>query len=95
MAITFNRNPHMGSYKFNGHLIQDYVVLQVSKSGTLPLTITNSLITANNTVAYIDVDYSKITGDLTVTTSDGSLTISGTASSSTSYTVYLYTTDSF
>lgn len=56
----------------------------------LPITITNSKITANMEVIHsVLSNPSAQTGDWTVTTSNGSLTISGTQSDSTYITLYL------
>lgn len=65
---------------------KNYGVIEVSKSAisSLPTTITNSRIKARHVVIAHELsDPSAQTGDWTVTTSDGSLTISGSISGST------------
>ena len=67
-------------------------LLKVTKSSvsSLSTTITNSLITSNMEVVHsVLSNPSAQTGDWTVTTSDGSLTITGSISGTTNITLYL------
>lgn len=67
-------------------------VLQVdiASFSSLPQTVSNSAITADHVVVNSVLGTpSAQTGDWTVTTSDGSLTVSGTISGSTTLTLYL------
>ena len=66
------------------------VLILSATVSSLPTTISNSSITSDMVVLKSDFsDPSAQVGDLTVTTSDGSLTIAGTLSSSTTITLYL------
>lgn len=66
------------------------IVITSSSFSSLPQTITDSSITANHVVINsVLSNPSTQTGDWTVTTSSGSLTISGDISGSTSVTLYL------
>ena len=66
------------------------VEITTSSFSSLPKTITNDAITADHVVVNsVLSNPSAQTGDWTVTTSAGSLTISGTISGSTTLTLYL------
>lgn len=66
------------------------IVITSSSFSSLPQTITDSSITANHVVINsVLSNPSAQTGDWTVTTSDGSLTISGSISGTTTVTLYL------
>lgn len=57
---------------------------------SLPATISNASVTANHTVIrHVLSNPSAMRSDWTIATSDGSLTISGTVSGSTSLQLYL------
>lgn len=66
------------------------LVINAASISSLPATLNNSLITSNHVVvnSYLSNPGAQ-TGDWTVTTSNGSLTISGDISGSTSVTLYL------
>lgn len=71
-------------------------VLQITSGSfsSLPQTITNAKITAKHVVVNsVLSNPSAQISDWTVTTTDGSLTISGSISGTTTITLYLYTTD--
>ena len=73
----------------------EIAALKITKTGisTLPQTISNSKITENHCVMNsVLSNPSAQTGDWTVTTSNGSLTIAGTISGSTDITLYLMQT---
>lgn len=66
------------------------LVLTVPSFSVLPLTFTDSRISADHVVVYFELEHPLVQkGDWTVTTSDGSLTISGSISGSTAVTLYL------
>lgn len=66
------------------------LVITSSSFSSLPQTLTNSSITADHVVVNsVLSDPSAQTGDWTVTTSNGSLSISGSISGSTTITLYL------
>ena len=66
------------------------LVITSSSFSSLPQTISNTAITANHVVINsVLSNPSAQTGDWTVTTSDGSLTISGSISGTTTVTLYL------
>lgn len=66
------------------------LVLTTSAFSSLPQTISNTAITANHVVINsVLSNPSAQTGDWTVTTSNGSLSISGSISGSTTITLYL------
>lgn len=66
------------------------LVLTSSSFSSLPQTITNANITSDMVVINsVLSNPSAQTGDWTVTTSDGSLTISGSISGTTTVTLYL------
>lgn len=66
------------------------IVITSSSFSSLPQTITDSSITADHVVINsVLSNPSAQTGDWTVTTSDGSLTISGSISGTTTVTLYL------
>lgn len=66
------------------------IVITSSSFSSLPQTITDSSITANHVVINsVLSNPSAQTGDWTVTTSNGSLTISGSISGTTTVTLYL------
>lgn len=66
------------------------LVITSSSFSSLPLTLTNSSITADHVVVNsVLSDPSAQTGDWTVTTSNGSLSISGSISGATTITLYL------
>lgn len=76
----------------SGHKILNLkcLVLTSSSFSSLPLTISNSYITSDHVVINsVLSNPSAQTGDWTVTTSSGSLTISGSISGSTTVTLYL------
>lgn len=76
----------------SGVNIEDLKVLQIDipSFSSLPLTISNANITSNHVeMKTVFSNPSAQTGDWTVTTSAGSLTISGSISGSTSLTMYL------
>ena len=66
------------------------LVLSVSSFSSLPKTVSNANVTANHVVINsVLSNPSAQTGDWTITTSSGSLTISGSISGSTTLTLYL------
>lgn len=66
------------------------LVVASSSFSALPLTISNSAITSEHVVVNSELSNpSAQTGDWTVTTSNGSLTISGSISGATTITLYL------
>jgi len=66
------------------------LVIESSSFNSLPQTISNSAITSDHVVINSVLSNSSAqTGDWTVTTSSGSLSISGTISGSTTITLYL------
>lgn len=66
------------------------LVISVSSFDTLPQTVSNSNIMSNHVVLNsVLSNPSAQTGDWTVTTSNGSATINGSISGSTSLTLYL------
>ena len=72
--------------------INEIKTVEVTSSSfsSLPITINDSNITADHVViSSVLSNPSAQTGDWTVTTSDGYLTISGSISGSTSVTLYL------
>lgn len=70
--------------------LHDVLVLDIASFSSLPQTLTDSNITADMVVVNsILSSPSAQTSDWTVTTSDGSLTISGSISGSTALTLYL------
>lgn len=72
--------------------INELKTVEVTSSSfsSLPITISDSNITSDHIVVNsVLSNPSAQTGDWTVTTSDGSLTISGTMNGSTSVTLYL------
>lgn len=74
------------------HISEEFptVVLDVASFSSLPQTISDSRIKSGHVVVNSVLGTpSAQTGDWTVTTSDGSLTISGTISGSTTLTLYL------
>jgi hypothetical protein len=76
----------------SGVTIEDLKVLQVDvpSFSSLPLTVSNANITSNHVeMKTVFSNPSAQTSDWTVTTSAGSLTISGSISGSTSLTMYL------
>lgn len=76
----------------SGVTIEDLKVLQVDvpSFSSLPLTISNANITSNHVeMKTVFSNPSAQTSDWTVTTSSGSMTISGSISGSTSLTMYL------
>ena len=82
----------MGSSSFPKpvHLNEAKVLILSTTVSSLPATISNSSITSDMVVLKSDFsDPSAQVSDLTVTTSDGSLTIAGTLSGSTTITLYL------
>ena len=65
-------------------------IITQSSVSSLPITITNTAISANHVcVKSILSNPSAQTGDWTVTTSDGSLVLSGSISGTTDVTLYL------
>lgn len=76
----------------SGHTVLNLkcLVLTSSSFSSLPLTISNSYITSDHVVINsVLSNPSAQTGDWTVTTNSGSLTISGSISGSTTVTLYL------
>ena len=72
--------------------INELKTVEVTSSSfsSLPITISDSNITSEHVVVNsVLSNPSAQTGDWTVTTSDGSLTISGTMNGSTTVTLYL------
>lgn len=70
--------------------LREVLVLDVASFSSLPQTVTNSNITSNMVVVNsVFGTPSAQTGDWTVTTADGSLTVSGSISGSTTLTLYL------
>lgn len=72
--------------------VEELKILKVSKSSvsSLPTTITNSKIKSDMEVIHsVLSNPAAQTGDWTVTTSNGSLTIAGTISGTTNITLYL------
>lgn len=70
--------------------LHDVLVLEVASFSSLPQTITNSSITSDMVVVNSVLGSPAAqTGDWTITTSDGSLTVSGSISGSTTLTLYL------
>lgn len=72
--------------------INELKTVEVTSSSfsSLPITISDSNITSDHIVVNsVLSNPSAQTGDWTVTTSDGSLTISGTMNGSTTMTLYL------
>lgn len=66
------------------------VVITTSSFSSLPQTISNSNITADHVVVNSELSNPAAqTGDWTITTSAGSLTIAGTINGSTTLTLYL------
>ena len=66
------------------------VKVDVTLFSSLPQTVTDSRITADHSVVQsVLSNPAAQVGDWTVTTSDGSLTISGSISGSTTLTLYL------
>ena len=66
------------------------LVISVASFSSLPQTVSNSAITANHVCTKAELGTpSAQTGDWTVTTSDGSLTLSGSISGSTTAKLYL------
>lgn len=75
-----------------GAIVNSVRVLTVSISSfsSLPRTVSNSAITSDMVVVnYVLSNPAAQTGDWTVTTSNGSLSVSGSISGSTSLTLYL------
>ena len=70
--------------------LREVLVLDVASFSSLPQTVTNSSITSDMVVVNSVLGSPAAqTGDWTVTTSDGSLTVSGSISGSTTLTLYL------
>jgi len=70
--------------------LREVLVLDVASFSSLPQTVTNSNITSDMVVVNSVLGSPAAqTGDWTVTTSDGSLTVSGSISGSTTLTLYL------
>ena len=70
------------------------LVITSSSFSSLPQTISNNKITAKHVVLNSVLSNSSAQiSDWTATTADGSLTVSGSISGSTTLTLYLYTTD--
>ena len=68
------------------------LVINVPSFSSLPLTIQNQYVTSTHVVAQYELSNdSAQTSDWTVTTADGSFTISGTISDSTSMKLLLVT----
>lgn len=66
------------------------LTINVASFSSLPQTVSNSAITANHVCIKAELGTpSAQTGDWTVTTSAGSLTLSGSISGSTTATLYL------
>lgn len=66
------------------------MVLSVASFSSLPLTVSNADITSDMVVVNSELGTpSAQTGDWTVTTSNGSLTVSGSISGSTTLKLYL------
>lgn len=66
------------------------LVIDVASFSSLPKTVTNSAITSDLVVVNSELgNPSAQTGDWTITTSSGSLTIAGTISGSTTLKLYL------
>ena len=73
----------------NVNVITGCLVVEISSFSSLPQTITNSNINSNLVlINSVLSDPSAQTSDWTITTSDGSLTISGSISGSTTATLY-------
>lgn len=69
---------------------REVLVLTRSSFSSLPITITNANITSDMVCIKAELGTpSAQTGDWTVTTSNGSLTVAGTISGSTTLTLYL------
>ena len=78
------------SSKASGALINNVVTVTFSAINSLPQTVTNSIITANHVlINYFSSNYRRIASDLTVTTSNGSLTVTGTLSGAIDLTLVL------
>ena len=78
------------SSKASGALINNVVTVTFSDINSLPQTVTNSIITANHVlINYFSSNYRRIASDLTVTTSNGSLTVTGTLSGAIDLTLVL------
>lgn len=74
------------------HIVDELptLVITTSSFSALPQTISNTDIKSNHVVVNsVLSNPSAQTGDWTVTTSDGSLTIAGSISGSTTLTLYL------
>lgn len=70
--------------------LREVLVFDVASFSALPQTVTNSNITSDMVVVNSVLGSPAAqTGDWTVTTSDGSLTVSGSISGSTTLTLYL------
>lgn len=97
MAITFNlRTRVTPSYKINGYPVNAFAPVWIAASGTPPFTVSDSEITQNHRVLYCymnDTVLSRVTSDLTITTSDGSLTVNGSASGNLVMSLYLVAFD--
>jgi hypothetical protein len=97
--MAYNRYVAIGGsgmdVDINGYLCNNskpVMMLKVSKSSvsSLPTTITHSAITSDMEVVHTVLSNpSAQTGDWTVTTSNGSLTIAGSISGTTNITLYL------
>lgn len=96
LTVDWSGNVDIASgaeYRVNGTNILEEVktlVLTTSSISSLPQTVTDSRISADHVVVNsVLSNPSAQTGDWTVTTSDGSLTIAGSISGSTTVTLYL------
>ena len=70
--------------------LREVLVIDIASFSSLPLTVSNASITSDMVVVNSTLGTpSSQTGDWTVSTSNGSLTISGTISGSTTATLYL------
>lgn len=70
--------------------LREALVITVASFSSLPQTVSNADITSDMVVVNSVLDTpSAQTGDWTVTTSDGSLTVAGDISGSTALTLYL------
>lgn len=96
LTVDWSGNVDIASgaeYRVNGTNILEEVktlVLTTSSISSLPQTVTDSRISADHVVVNsVLSNPSAQTGDWTVTTSDGSLSIAGSISGSTTVTLYL------
>lgn len=78
------------TYKIDANTLTGVLELSVSSVSSLPQTISNAKITSTMKVIHsVLSNPSAQTGDWTVTTNNGSLSISGSISGTTNITLYL------